>query len=129
MPSYTRVSLLIVLSQAVVSCATQSIDPTGVVDPSNAATISADSEWNFLLPPATAVVMKEVDGVPVKGTVTKVSVSPGHHKLEVRCELINAARSYDQTLEIDALPKAKYILGVKVGGSAGPCEAVAVKAS
>jgi hypothetical protein len=125
MPRFLRATLVLLFSQAIASCATESIGASAAVDPSNAATISGDSEFNFL--PAMAVVIKEVDGVPVQKTVTRVSVSPGHHKLVVRCEVINAARYYMQTLEVDVVPKGTYRLGVKVGQSAGPCQAVAVK--
>ena len=122
---YLRAALLVVLTQAVAACATENLSSSGGADSAAAATISADSEFNFL--PSMAVVMKEVDGVAIQKSTTRVSVSPGHHKLVVRCEVITAAQAYTQTLEVDVVPKGTYRLGVKVRGSAGPCEAVAVK--
>ena len=125
MPRFLPATLVLVFSQTISSCATESIGGSAAVDPSNAATISGDSEFNFL--PGMAVVINEVDDVPVKKTVTRVSVSPGHHKLVVRCEVINAGQVYVQTLEVDVVPKGTYRLGIRVGQSAGPCQAVAVK--
>ena len=123
MPRLLLAIVVLLFSQAIASCATQSIG--AAVDSSNAATISGDSEFNFLFP--MAVVMKEVDGVPIQKSTTRVSLSPGHHKLVVRCEVISAARVYTQTLEVDLVPKGAYQLGVRVTGSVGPCEAVAYK--
>ena len=64
MPPFLRTALSVILSQVVASCATESINASGPVDPVDAATISADSNFNFL--PAMVVVMKEVDGVPIQ---------------------------------------------------------------
>jgi hypothetical protein len=119
---YVHTALLIILSGTLASCATQSITARGPVDPSTAATISADSALNFL--PPVVVVMKEVDGVPVQSSVSKVTVSPGHHKLAVTCQWLNGPVAYPQTLELDAAPHGRYQLGVKVSRSGGPCEAV-----
>jgi hypothetical protein len=124
-PPVLRTALLVVLSQAAASCATESMSASGPVDPGDAATISADSVFNFL--PAMVVVIKEVDGVPVQSTVTKVSVSPGHHKLVVTCQVTSTPQAHIQTLEVDVMPKGSYRLGVKVGPTAGPCDAVAIK--
>ena len=125
MPRYMRLTLLMLFSQVTASCATQSVSPSGTVDPSNAATISGDSEFNFMA--GIAVVIKEVDGIPIKTSVTHVSVSPGLHALTVRCELISVGQFYMQTVEVDAVPKGRYVLGAKVGGGTGGCTAVAVK--
>ena len=127
MPPHLRTAFLVVFSQTLASCATQSIDALGTPDPSTAARISADSAFNFM--PSVVVVMNEVDGIPIQKTVSRVAVSPGHHKLAVTCQWLsgNVPAVYRQTLELDAVPKGTYHLGVKVGGSAGPCEAVAVK--
>jgi len=65
-PPFLRTALSVILSQVVASCATESINASGPVDPVDAATISADSNFNFL--PAMVVVMKEVDGVPIQTT-------------------------------------------------------------
>ena len=124
---HVQTAFLVLLLETLASCATQSIDAAGPVDPSTAATISADSALNFL--PSVVVVIKEVDGVPVQSTVSKVTVSPGHHKLAVTCQWLsgNVPAVYPQTLELDAAPHGKYQLGVKVSRSGGPCEAVAAK--
>jgi hypothetical protein len=121
---YLRATLLAVLVQTLAACATENIGSSGGAN-SDAATISGDSEFNFMA--GIAVVMKEVDGVPVHSSTTRVSVAPGHHKLIVKCEVITTAQSVTQNLEIDVVPKGTYRLGAKVGGSGGLCEAMAAK--
>ena len=127
MPLLLRTALLLVFSGAAASCATQSVTASGSPppNPAEAATITADSEFNFLS--SMAVVMKEVDGVAVQTSATRISVSPGHHEILVRCELISSRQHYMQTLKLDVAPRGTYRLGVKVGGAGGPCQAVAVK--
>jgi hypothetical protein len=125
MPPFLRAAFLVVMSLAAASCATESINASGQGDPIDAATISADSVFNFL--PAMVVVMKEVDGVPIQTSVTKVSVSPGHHKLVVTCQVTSTPQAHTQTLEVDVVPRGTYHLGIKVGQNAGPCDAVAIK--
>jgi len=121
---YLRAALLAVLVQALAACATENISSSGGAN-SDAATISGDSEFNFMA--GIAVVMKEVDGVPVHLSTTRVSLAPGHHKLIVKCEVITTAQTLTQNLEVDVVPKGTYRLGAKVGGSGGLCEAIAVK--